>query len=242
MNPFIPALDLRQIYDRFDAPITDIDCGKMCAPHNPSGRPFCCDICHSVPAAFHQEWDYLRANTGLWHPWRGDECAAEPVDPAGLRDETPEHMLLLACRGPERCQRPFRALSCRQFPFFPYVTSDYTFLGLAYTWDFEPTCWVISHLDRVSDEYRRQFVQTYDELFAAWDEEFESYAALSEQMRGQFMERRRRIPLIHRDGGHYLVSPKSERLRRVAPGSLPKFGAYRQGGQTLLLRGIEYGP
>jgi hypothetical protein len=227
MNPYIPRLDIRQLYNRFDAPVTDVDCGRMCAPHNPGGKPFCCDICHSVPAAFHQEWEYLQVNTDLWHPWRGDECAAEPVDPASLQDETPEHMRLLACLGPESCRRPFRAISCRQFPFFPYIDSNYTFIGMSYNWDFEATCWVISHLERVTDEYRRQFVQTYDELFALWDEEFESYIALSEEMRAQFAERRRRIPLIQRDGGTFLISPKSERLHRVDAAALPKFGVYR---------------
>ena len=48
-------------------------------------------------------------------------------------------MLLLACQGPAHCQRPFRALSCRQFPFFPYITADDRFIGLAYEWEFEPS-------------------------------------------------------------------------------------------------------
>ncbi len=72
----------------------------MCAPHNPHGIPFCCDICYAVPAVYHQEWEYLRLHTDLWHPWRGDECAEEPVNPSILAEDTPEHMRLLACKGP----------------------------------------------------------------------------------------------------------------------------------------------
>jgi hypothetical protein len=136
-------------------------------------------------------------------------------------------MLLLACKGPEHCVRRFRAMSCREFPFFPYITSDYRFIGLAYDWSFEPTCWVISHLGTVTEDYRREFVQAYDDLFSLWPEELDSYAALSEAMRDQFEGQHRRIPLLHRNGGSYLISPESEGLRRTLPERFPRFGPYR---------------
>jgi hypothetical protein len=235
MTIYLPAIQVRALYDNFNAPVTELDCGKQCAVHSASGKPFCCDICEAVPAAYHQEWDYLRLHTDLWHEWRGDECsrgqaqpgAIDPVDLDGLRAETPAHMRLLACKGPADCQRVFRALSCRQFPFFPYVTADYRFLGLAYEWEFEPLCWVISHLEAVTPDYRREFVSTYDGLFALWQEEFESYAIRSEQMRAAFSARRRRIPVLHRNGGNYLLSPLSERIQRVTPGQFKRFGPYR---------------
>ena len=227
MNRFTPRLDPRRLYDRFDAPTTEIDCGERCAPHHPENKPFCCDICQAVPAAYHQEWDYLRKNTDLWHKWRGDECPEDTTDREELRASTPRHMTLLACKGAAHCQRNFRALSCRQFPFFPYVTSDYRFIGLAYEWFFEPVCWVISNLGSVSADFRREFVQTYDELFAVWQAEFDSYAALSEEMREHFAGRKRRIPILHRNGGYYLVSPARESMRKVRPEAFQKFGVYR---------------
>ena len=223
---FTPEINIQQIYERFSAPVTAVDCGQMCAPHNPNGKPFCCDICEAVPAAYCQEWHYLRERTDLWHVWRGDECAANSQDPSELLSETPNHMLLLACRGPERCQREFRALSCRQFPFYPYVSSDYRFLGLSYVWQFEAVCWVISNLELVSAVYRRGFVAVYDEIFAQWQEDFDSYAVYSEQARGYFAESKRRLPLLHRNGGFYLVSPGSERMQRVSPQRLRRFGPY----------------
>jgi len=227
MNQIIPLSDVRRAYDRFDAPVVPFDCGLKCAPHNPSGKPFCCDICHAVPAAYRREWEYLQVHTDLWHEWRGDECPDDPTDPQELRLETPEHMLLLACKGPAHCQREVRALSCRQFPFFPYITTDYRFIGLAYEWTFEPTCWVISNLGDVTAAYRREFVQTYDELFAVWQEDLFSYAMLSGEMREHFAGKRRRIPILHREGGYYLLSPLSERLRPVAPDCLKRFGPYK---------------
>jgi hypothetical protein len=228
MPDFIPALNIRHLYDGFDLPVASLDCGSKCAPHNPRGLPFCCDICQAVPAAFLQEWAYLQKNTNLWSEWRGDECSqALNDDPQALREATPEHMVLLACQGPDHCQREFRALSCRQFPFFPYVTADYRFLGLAYDWEFEQTCWVISNLSAVEEAYWHSFITLYDHLFALWDEEFESYAIRSEEMRQHYAAKRRRIPILHRNGGYYLLSPGSERVRRIDPQKLPRFGPYK---------------
>jgi hypothetical protein len=224
---FTPTIDPRAIYDQFSVPATLEDCGQKCSRHNPSGKPFCCDICHAIPAAYHQEWAYFQKTTQLWQVWRGDECPEEPARVEELRQDTPDHMLLLACLGPQKCERSNRALSCRQFPFFPYVSSDYRFLGLAYEWEFEDTCWVISNLSRVTAQFRQEFIQTYDRLFALWQEEFDSYALRSEQMREHFASQRRRILLLHRNGHAYLVSPRSERQRRVRLEDQPRFGFYK---------------
>jgi hypothetical protein len=228
MSDYIPKLDVRSLYDAFDTPVTDFDCGQKCAPHNPSGKPFCCDICHAVPVAYKQEWDYLKPRTELWHLWRGDECPDEQGDLAQMEGETPEHLLLLSCKGPAFCEREYRSSSCRQFPFFPYVSEDYRFIGLAYEWDFEDTCWVINHLESVTAKYRKEFVQFYDDMFSLWPDEFDSYAALSEDMREEFAKRKRRIPILHRNGGLYLLSPGSERLRRGEFSQLKKFGYYQK--------------
>jgi hypothetical protein len=224
----IPILDIAKFYEGFNTPIVPFDCGNKCAPHNPSGKPFCCDICHAVPSAYHQEWEYLQANTDLWHPWRGDECTSHPEDPAHLEGETPSSMRLMACLGPDHCQREYRTISCRQFPFFPYITDDFAFIGLTYNWELEDTCWVISNLSQVTRAYRREFVQRYDELFSFWVHEMESYAIRSEEMRAHFIIQKRSIPILHRDDGTYLLRPINERMRLVEPDRLPQFGFYRQ--------------
>jgi len=221
-----PLQDICSFYNHFDAPITALDCGTKCAPYNPSGKPFCCDICHAVPVAYQQEWDYLKNRTDLWHEWSGDECTHDPVNPEDLKVDAPEHLLLLACRGPAFCQREYRASSCRQFPFFPYVTSNYRFIGLAYYWDFEPTCWVISNLGEVTDTYRKSFVSMYDEIFNYRFDEYESYAAISEEMREHFLSQNRRFPVLHRNGGIYLISPGNENQRRTIAPRLRRFAPY----------------
>jgi hypothetical protein len=227
MPPLHPT-DIRSWYDRFDTPVVPFDCGELCAPHNPNDKPFCCDICHAVPSAYHQEWAYLEANTDLWHPWRGDECLDHPQDPATLVGETPDSMCLLACLGPVHCQRQYRSLSCRQFPFFPYLTSGGEFIGLVYNWDFEDTCWVISHLDQVDLAYISEFIQFYDAFFAAIPASIDHYAWRSSQMMGHFITQKRSLPLLHRDGGYYLLRPLNQRLRLVDPKRLPRYGPYRE--------------
>jgi hypothetical protein len=223
----LEAKDLRSIYKGFSSPIAEFDCRKKCAPHNPGGKPFCCDICQAVPAAYKSEWKTLEQSTDLWHKWRGDECEdITAKDVARLKADTPKNMVLLACRGPSQCQRDFRALSCRQFPFFPYVTSEYRFIGLAYEWEFESKCWVISNLSSVTQPYREEFIQTYDKLFASFQEEFEQYAYHSERMRAHFLKQKSRFPLLHRNGESYLVSAGSERLQRTELAGLRRFGFY----------------
>jgi hypothetical protein len=219
-------MDFKKLYELFSAEMTPFDCGRLCAPHNPTGKPFCCDICHAVPAAYLLEWEDLQQRTDLWHEYRGNECAQEPTDPKVLLAETPEHMLLLACKGPVLCQREVRAISCRQFPFYPYIDSHNRFIGLAYEWAFEPTCWVISHLDTVTAAYRRAFVAFYDHLFSIWEHDLDSYAAHSEEARAYFIKKKRCIPLLHRDGDDYLVSPESEHLQPVSPLVFRRFEPY----------------
>jgi hypothetical protein len=223
-------LDYEAAYFQFEAPVTLLDCGSKCSPYNPSGKPFCCDICLAVPAAYHNEWEYLQRNTELWHEWRGDECPGGVDNFSELMAETPSQMRLLACKGPQHCQREFRAISCRQFPFFPYITSDLRFIGLAYEWEYEITCWVISNLGQVSSLYRDQFVRFYDDLFRSYHSELEGYAIKSEEMRSEFSAKKRRIPILHRRGGFYLLSPSSERLQISASGMLRRFGPYKNSG------------
>ena len=79
----------------------------------------------------------------------------------------------------------------------------------------------------MTDEYRDAFVRTYDHLFAIFQGEFESYATRSEETRERYALIRRRIPIIHRDGGFRLVSPVNERIYRVTADVLPSFDPYR---------------
>jgi len=214
--------EVKSVYASFDAPLAAFDCGRKCSPHNERGVPFCCDTRHAVPTAYQAEWSYLEANTDLWHLWEDPDQG----ETARLRDETPEGMELIECLGHHHCQRNFRSITCRAFPFFPYIDSACKFIGLSYYWEYEQRCWVISNLDVVTYEYRQQFVQTYDILFSKDPGELNNFGYHSQIMRQVFTKRRQAIPLLHRDGYFYQIAPDDEQLNHVEPESLPKFGLY----------------
>ena len=214
----IPAL-----YANFRSPISEFDCGKKCAPYNENGVPFCCDTHHAIPTAYDEEWEYLQVNTDLWHPWE----SKNPQETERLRAETPNGQVLIACQGHQHCQRGFRALSCRSFPFFPYITGGGEFTGLSYYWDFEDRCWVISNLQVVQPQYRQEFISTYDVIFERFPEERENFLHHSRIMRQAFDKRNRAIPLLHRNGENYKVSPLTEKMRRTPLEKMPKFGVYK---------------
>jgi len=216
------SIDFAQLYSRFEAPIAAFDCGERCAPHNANGVPFCCDTRHAVPTAYDAEWVFLAENTDLWHPWQGRSEA----ETRRLQKETPDGMALLECKGHCLCQRGFRAITCRAFPFFPYITRDDRFIGMSYYWQYEYGCWVISNLQVVTQKYREQFIAAFDELLERMPEERESYRHYSSSMRRVFGRWGRAIPLLHRNGKTYKVTPSNGRIRRVDVDRLPKFGPY----------------
>ena len=162
---YLSADEVRQLYANFEAPIAALDCGQKCAPYNEGGKPFCCDICVAVPTLYQSEWDYLSARTDLWFEWKAESCTDTPEEAAEevarLTEETQGTMILAECLGPAHCQRDYRGLTCRQFPFFPYIDSRGNVLGLSYYWEYEDKCWIISHLDVVTAEYRQEFLRAF---------------------------------------------------------------------------------
>ena len=69
----------------------------------------------------------MKEKTDLWQPW----SSSNPID-ADLENDVQDGQVLLKCLGYQHCQRPFRTLTCRAFPFFPYLDSRGNFLGLVY--------------------------------------------------------------------------------------------------------------
>jgi hypothetical protein len=211
------------LYEGFNAPITEFDCGERCSPYNENGVPFCCDTNHAVPTALQTEWQFLQENTGLWRLWESED----PEETKQLQEDTPDNQVLIACQGHRKCQRGFRSITCRAFPFFPYITSQGEFIGISYYWEYEDRCWVINNLRVVSKKYREEFIATYTIIFESSEKELENFKHHSEHMREIFKKGKRSIPLLHRDGELYKISPLYEKMRRAAFASLPKFGPYK---------------
>lgn len=212
-----------RLYSQFFSPITTLDCGSKCAPYNEGGVPFCCDTRHLVPTAYDEEWNYLQQNTDLWHLWQADT----PKEQLRLQKQLPSGQVLIECLGHLHCQREYRSVTCRSFPFFPYINSDAEFIGLTTYWEFEDRCWVISHLDAVTPQYRMEFVYFYDRLFENYPEELSVFSYHSRRMRSYFQRNHRAIILFHRNHNYYKISPKNERFRKITRSQLPKYGNYK---------------
>lgn len=216
-------MDYELLYKGFYSPITRIDCGSKCAPYNEKAVPFCCDTRHAVPTANDAEWNYLQSNTDLWNLWE----VADEKETARLRSKTPAGHVLIECKGHLHCQRQFRSLTCRSFPFFPYFDKTGNFLGLSYYWEYEERCWVISHLDQILPIFVKEFIQTYYSIFESKPEERASFHYHSAVMRRIFGRKHRAIPLIDSQGQFYKITPHNGRKRRIHSEQLPKFGPYR---------------
>ncbi len=220
--PELEPASIPLMYASFHAPITELDCGKKCAPYNERGVPFCCDTRHALPTAYHSEWLYLKSQTDLWHEWQ----APTPKEALRIESTAPAEQVLLECQGFTFCQRQFRTLTCRAFPFYPYVTLRGEFLGLSYYWEYENRCWVISNLSKVTLKYRQEFINLFETILEQTPLEKANFRYHSIMMRRIFGRQRRAIPLLHRNGNTYKISPRNGRMRRIKVEDLPAFSPY----------------
>ena len=65
---FTPA-QIEELLATLTVPVTEIDCGTLCAPDN-DGIPICCDKSRIVPVLYKKEYQVLRARSDLWRPFR----------------------------------------------------------------------------------------------------------------------------------------------------------------------------
>jgi len=209
------------LYQIFSRPLSDIDCGARCGPFNEYGVPVCCDIHLIIPSAYEEEWEYLAENTDLWQPW----SSSGPVD-QGVEDEKQDGQVLLKCLGYQHCQRPYRTLTCRAFPFFPYINSQGQFIGLAYFQEYREMCWIISNLSLVTPAYKADFRQAFRLLFRAYPESKEGYTQYSMYVREEMAAADDRIILLDFDGDVYLVDPDTEISRRADYEDLGSYGPF----------------
>lgn len=213
--------DFARIYARFQAPIARFDCGRKCAPLN-GGEPVCCSANNAVPLVQKAEFRLLRSRSDLWHKFTPSDAASRKLV-NGLHHSC----TAIECKGVAFCERDNRSMACRAFPFYPYITREGTFAGLAYYWDFEHSCWVISNLGIVDPAFVREFVTAHEMLFAADRDEYETFKLQSASMRRLFSRRKWVIPLIGRDGSFFKVVPKTGRILPADPAKYRKHGPFK---------------
>jgi hypothetical protein len=217
----IKSEEYESIYAGFEAAISRYDCGQYCSPHN-GGEPVCCSTKNAIPIATVEEWKFLKSRTDLWHIYQPRTKTERKI-----KEELPHDCRTLECKGAAFCERHNRTLSCRTFPFYPYITKGYGFAGLAYYWHFEDKCWVMSNLQIVEREFVREFVSTFELLFRRVPGELEVFRDYSASMRRAFSRWKRNIPLIGRDGGYFEVLPNTGEIRPAKVEDFLKHGPYK---------------
>ncbi len=212
----------QSLYEAFSSPITERDCGLMCGPHNQRGVPFCCDISVSIPSAYCEEWAYLQASTDLWRPWEEDSH----LEGQELHRHLQSGQQLIACQGHLFCQRNYRSIACRAFPFFPYFSSQKVFLGMSYYREYRDRCWVLSHLEEVKRAYIDQFMTVFQALFDLYPRSEGEYQGFSIWVRNQALQEEDQLTLLtpHREA--VLIDPQTEAMQPVNVRDLPAFGPY----------------
>jgi hypothetical protein len=213
--------DFARIYEKFQAPISRFDCGRKCAPLN-GGEPVCCSTQNAVPLVQKSEWQLLKTRSDLWHRFKPYDATTRNM----VRD-LHKTCTAIECKGVAHCERDNRSMACRAFPFYPYITREGEFVGLAYYWDFEDSCWVISNLSVIDADFIREFVVAHEMLFAADPEEYDTFKEQSASMRRVFTRRNRYIPLIGREGSFFKVLPRGGKIVPADPAKFRKHGPYK---------------
>ena len=176
------------LYRRLSAPLCDFDCGQLCAPAN-KGIPACCDNADCPPVLFTEELRWLRARTEQWRKRRA-------VSPHQKKDdrEIEDYIVYAMCRGVESCKRRFRSLTCRFFPFEPYIDEKDRFQGLTWIYRCEHLCPLIgSRRYRINQQYVNQSIDLWKTLFALFPGERDCYCDESRKLRHRFAGEKRKI-------------------------------------------------
>lgn len=176
------------------SPITEFDCGTLCAPGN-GGIPVCCHAESIVPVMYRAEYEVLRRRSDLWGPYRPrSDQDREMVADARACEKFAE------CKGHEHCERENRSLACRTFPFEPYLDHYEELAGLVWYYDLKRLCPLIESKHRILPEFVEECLDMWGRLFEAMPEEVDYYFATSESLRRSFGQKKKRIPVYTRNG------------------------------------------
>ncbi|MEJ2448799.1 MAG: hypothetical protein P8Y37_12790, partial [Anaerolineales bacterium] len=126
----------------------------------------------------------------------------------------------------QKCKRPYRTLTCRAFPFYPYLSSQGVFSGLAYYSDFRKDCWIISNLSVVSRQYKAAFQKTFEKLFVLFPESRINYQDYSQYVRDQAALRDESVVVLDFETGVRLIDPDTEDTASVDFADLDAYGPF----------------
>jgi len=186
INPKI-KVDWKSLYNRFDANVTSFNCGKLCAPFN-NGIPVCCDNNNHIPVLFTRELNWNRTESKQWR-----KLVPQDQEDKKMVGEIENYVKFCNCNGVARCERNYRSITCRLFPFEPYIQKK-MFLGMTYVYRSERDCPLIENKTApISQRFINQALNIWKELFSGYPGEWELYTEESASLRRRFKRKNRPI-------------------------------------------------
>jgi hypothetical protein len=204
---FTPA-QIEELLATLTVPVTEIDCGTLCAPDN-DGVPICCDKQRIVPVLYKKEYQVLRARSDLWRPFRPETKQQEE-----LGEDMRACDKLCECKGVAHCERDNRSLACRTFPLEPYLDHDGELVGLVWNTDFDGVCPLVNSRYKVRRDYIEQAMAMWKKAFDWAPKEHQFYLEHSQTTRRSFGQKREKVPVFTPTGVKRMPTARPTRAPR----------------------------
>ncbi|MEI6079967.1 MAG: hypothetical protein WCQ53_04965 [bacterium] len=186
--------DFAELYQILDTPVTDFDCGAVCAKSN-EGVPICCEVNVVIPVLYINEYEYVKRHSCLWQDFIPDmKTDKHLMDDCGYDD------VMAICKGHKKCERKYRSFVCRTFPFYPFIDESGSFLGLTYNYDFEDKCVLVGKHDIISKHYIKQFLEAWNYMFHKDESEFEAHYNLCRDIEKSRKRKGKPLHIINLEG------------------------------------------
>ncbi|MBN1115372.1 MAG: hypothetical protein JXA66_08530 [Oligoflexia bacterium] len=186
--------DFRYLYNILDANITDFDCGAICALEN-DGVPVCCEVNVVIPILYKNEYKYVNRHCKLWKRFKPENAHDKRlIKDCGYDD------IMAICRGHKDCNRNYRSMVCRTFPFYPFIEKNGNFLGLTYNYDFENKCILVGHPGMVNPVYIKQSLKAWNYVFDKDEAEYDAHYDLSRVIENKRRRKGKKIDIINTEG------------------------------------------
>jgi len=161
---------LKQLYRLLSVRMTDFDCGKHCAPQN-NGVPYCCDQEKVTPVLFKDEYQWHRQRGGFWR-----KMPVKTKSDRKLVEESCSYNVFAVCPGVQNCRRTSRSLTCRLFPFEPFLDSTGCVKGLVYQDGDNRSCSLREKPQHMYNQlYIRNAIRVWQELVDTFPEDKDLY-------------------------------------------------------------------
>lgn len=185
--------DIGSLLRTLEAPVTDFDCGALCAPAN-GGVPVCCHAETVLPVLYRAELALLQKRSDLWRRHVPDG-ADGPLQHAARACD-----VFAVCKGHQHCERDNRSLACRTFPFEPYLDHDRQLVGIVFAFDLAHLCPLILGDHAIRPDFVAQCCAMWRRMFELDPDERSFYAGCSRTLRRRFGQLRQPIPVFTERG------------------------------------------